>query len=56
MNDEPREEGWYPVLIKGGLACLYWDGRQWEIPRVARRLANPACEMQVGARIAWPDD
>jgi hypothetical protein len=33
-------EGWYPVLMGERLACLYWTGKAWEVPRLARRAAR----------------
>jgi hypothetical protein len=51
-----RGEGWYPVLMGERLACLYWTGQAWDVPRLARRAARLPKGSRIGGRIESPDD
>jgi hypothetical protein len=55
VHSSTREEGWYPILIGGRLACLYWTGRHWEIPLGVRCQQKGPEMMTVGPRIQWPE-
>jgi hypothetical protein len=52
-----REEGWYAVMIGDGLACLYWTGAAWQIPRsVHLRKKLPETAIAAARPIAWRDE
>jgi hypothetical protein len=38
------------------LACLYWTGQAWDVPRLARRAARLPKGSRIGGRIESPDD
>jgi hypothetical protein len=51
-----RAEGWYAVLIGGRLACLYWTGQAWQIPRqVYPRRRLPAGALAADRPIEWSE-
>jgi hypothetical protein len=59
VTDAPpqREEGWYKVLIGEGLACLYWTGTAWQIPRrIYRRKTLPAGAVAAARPLEWGEE